>query len=200
VEGRNATTPACFVLAILLTQCRIEPVHERCAILTRDRVVEPDQETRRGVRPSLRRTPQPSRAPVVEIGNEADVRMSCKHHHPLFTSGDNHSPSTEMRPIFDALYDNNAELVVTGHNHEYERFAPQNPSGQRDTTRGIRAFVVGTGGAGLYGFGSPEPNSEVRNSDTHGVLKLSLKSNGYDWEFIPAGGGTFTDSGSGSCH
>jgi hypothetical protein len=136
----------------------------------------------------------------------ADLAASTKPctvafwHHPLFTSGDNHSPSTEMRPIFDALYDNNAELVVTGHNHEYERFAPQNPSGQRDTTRGIRAFVVGTGGAGLYGFGSPEPNSEVRNSDTHGVLKLSLKSNGYDWEFIPAGGGTFTDSGSGSCH
>jgi hypothetical protein len=136
----------------------------------------------------------------------ADLAASTKPctvaiwHHPLFTSGDNHRPASELRPLFDALYDHNAEVVLTGHNHEYERFAPQDPMGQRDTTRGIRAFVVGTGGAGLYGFGSPAPNSEVRNSDTHGVLKLSLKSTGYDWEFIPVAGKTFTDSGSGTCH
>jgi len=121
-------------------------------------------------------------------------------HHPLFTSGANHSPSTEMRPIFQALYDHDAEVVVTGHNHQYERFAPQNPSGQLDNAQGIRAFVVGTGGAGLYSFDPATPNSEVRNSSTHGVLKLTLEANGYDWSFVPVAGKTFTDSGTGTCH
>jgi hypothetical protein len=121
-------------------------------------------------------------------------------HHPLFTSGANHSPATAMRPLFQALYDHGAELVVTGHNHQYERFAPQNPSGSLDNARGIRAFVVGTGGAGLYSFGTIQANSQVRNPDTHGVLKLTLKTSGYDWNFIPVAGKTFTDSGSSSCH
>jgi hypothetical protein len=120
-------------------------------------------------------------------------------HHPLFSSGANHPPATEMRPIFQALYDHGAEIVVTGHNHNYERFAPQNPRGQLDTAQGIRAFVAGTGGAGLYSFDLPQPNSQVR-STTHGVLKLTLRSGGYDWQFIPVAGKTFTDSGSGTCH
>jgi acid phosphatase type 7 len=121
-------------------------------------------------------------------------------HHPLFTSGANHSPATGMRPLFQALYDHDAELVVTGHNHQYERFAPQNPAGGLDNARGIRAFVVGTGGAHLYGFGSVQANSQVRNADTHGVLKLTLKASGYEWNFIPVAGKTFTDTGSTSCH
>ncbi len=121
-------------------------------------------------------------------------------HHPLFTSGSNHAPATEMRPIFQALYDFNAEVVVSGHNHQYERFAPQNPSGGLDTARGIRELVVGTGGRSHYSFGTIQPNSEVRNSDTYGVIKLTLHASGYNWQFLPEAGKTFTDSGSGTCH
>jgi len=121
-------------------------------------------------------------------------------HHPLFTSGATHPPATQMRPIFDALYDYGADVVVTGHNHNYERFAPQNPAGVLDNAHGIRAFVVGTGGAGLYSFDAAEPHSEVRNATTHGVLKLTLHADGYDWDFVPVAGKTFTDSGSGTCH
>ncbi|HSV66044.1 MAG TPA: metallophosphoesterase [Mycobacteriales bacterium] len=121
-------------------------------------------------------------------------------HHPLFTSGSNHEPATEMRPIYQALYDADADLVLSGHNHQYERFAPQNPGGALDTVWGIREFVVGTGGASHYTFGTIQPNSEVRNSDTYGVLKLTLHRNGYDWQFVPQAGKTFTDSGSGGCH
>lgn len=121
-------------------------------------------------------------------------------HHPLFTSGANHSNATAMRPIFQALYDFDAEVVVSGHNHNYERFAPQNPTGGFDVAQGIREFVAGTGGRSHYGFGATQPNSEVRNGDTYGVLKLTLKANGYDWQFVPEAGKTFTDSGSGTCH
>ncbi|HEX9839541.1 MAG TPA: Ig-like domain-containing protein, partial [Anaerolineales bacterium] len=80
----------------------------------------------------------------------------------------------------------------------YERFAPQNPNGQADS-KGIREFVVGTGGAGLYSFTSNQPNSQVRNNTTHGVLKLTLHSTSYDWQFIPIAGQNFTDSGSANC-
>jgi len=121
-------------------------------------------------------------------------------HHPLFTSGANHAPSTATRPLFQALYDHNADVVLFGHNHQYERFAPQNPSGALDTTRGIRTFVAGMGGASHYGFGTIKPNSEVRNSDTYGVLKLTLRSNSFDWQFVPVAGKSFTDSGTTACH
>ncbi|GAB3676068.1 hypothetical protein GCM10027589_46220 [Actinocorallia lasiicapitis] len=121
-------------------------------------------------------------------------------HHPLYTSGSNHAPSTSMRPIFQALYDGNADLVVTGHNHQYERFAPMNATGGLDTARGIRSIVAGMGGAPYYGFGTIQPNSEARNSDTHGVLKLTLHANSYDWQFVPEAGKTYADSGTTACH
>ena len=76
---------------------------------------------------------------------------------------------------------------------------PQNPSAQLDNARGIRQFVVGTGGAFFTSIGTPKPNSQVRQNNTYGVLKLTLKAGGYDWQFIPATG-SFTDSGSGTCH
>jgi hypothetical protein len=89
--------------------------------------------------------------------------------------------------------------VLNGHEHNYERFASQNPSGVADP-KGIREFVVGTGGASHSGFGAPIANSEVRDSTSFGVLKLTLHPGGYDWKFVPAAGsGTFTDSGSGAC-
>ena len=120
-------------------------------------------------------------------------------HHPLFSSG-YHGNDAKMKPTWDALYAADVDVVVNGHDHDYERFAPQNPSGTTDSERGIREFVVGTGGASLRPFEGIKPNSEVRNADTHGVLKLTLRSGDYDWKFVPVEGKTFTDSGSGSCH
>ena len=121
-------------------------------------------------------------------------------HHPLFTSGANHAPSTSTRPLYQALYDFNADVVVFGHNHQYERFAPQNPTGGLDNARGLRAFVAGMGGASHYSFGTIQPNSQARNSDTYGVLKFTLHANSYDWQFVPQAGRTYADSGTGTCH
>lgn len=121
-------------------------------------------------------------------------------HHPLFSSGRHGGNPEAMRGIWKALYDAGAEIVMNGHDHDYERFAPQDPSGALDRERGIREFVVGTGGAGLRSFPGVSPNSEARNDRWHGVLKLTLHAESYDWEFVPEAGGTFTDSGSGTCH
>ena len=121
-------------------------------------------------------------------------------HKPRFSSGLNHGNDPEVGAFWQALYDFNAELILNGHDHDYERFAPQDPNGKADSKRGIREFVVGTGGKGHREFGLHKPHSEVRNNDTFGVLKLTLKPTGYDWKFIPEAGKAFTDSGSGSCH
>ena len=120
-------------------------------------------------------------------------------HQPLFSSG-YHGNEDKMKPIWQALYAANADVVLNGHDHDYERFAPQDPNGVADSARGIREFVVGTGGASLRPIEEAKPNSEVHNDDTHGVLKLTLHSTSYDWEFVPIAGKTFTDSGSDSCH
>lgn len=118
-------------------------------------------------------------------------------HKPRFSSG-RHGNNAGSQALWQALYDYGADVVLNGHDHLYERFAPQNPNGQADA-RGIREFVVGTGGAGLYPFETIQPNSQVRNNTTHGVLKLTLHSTSYDWQFIPIAGQTFTDSGSANC-
>jgi predicted phosphohydrolase len=121
-------------------------------------------------------------------------------HYPLFTSG-NYSPGiSTVKPLWDELYSGGADVVLNGHDHIYERFAPQSPSGALDTARGIREFVVGTGGAEHYGIKTVQLHSEVRNADTFGVLKLTLHPTSYDWQFVPEAGKTFTDSGSTSCH
>ncbi len=120
-------------------------------------------------------------------------------HHPRFSSSSNHGNHSETQPLWDALYNARAEIVISGHDHTYERFAPQRPDGTADASRGIREFVVGTGGRDLYNFGTPEPNSQVRYNGSFGVLKLTLGSASYSWQFIPVAGGTFTDSGSGTC-
>ncbi len=119
-------------------------------------------------------------------------------HKPRFSSGSSHGSNPGTQPLWQALYDYQADVVLNGHDHTYERFAPQTPAGASDP-KGIREFVVGTGGRSHYGFGSALANSEVRNGDTYGVLKLTLHSTGYDWEFIPVAGKTFTDSGTASC-
>jgi acid phosphatase type 7 len=92
-------------------------------------------------------------------------------------------------------------VVLSGHEHNYERFAPQNPVGKADPERGIREFVVGTGGGkGHYPILEPIANSEVHSDDTYGVLKVTLRPKSYEWRFVPEEGGTFSDSGSARCH
>jgi acid phosphatase type 7 len=121
-------------------------------------------------------------------------------HHPLFSSGSYRPGITSARPLFRALYENDAELVLNGHDHNYERFAPQDEAGNPDPARGVRQFIVGTGGKSNYGQGAPIANSEARNSDSFGVLELTLHPAGYEWRFVPAAGDSFTDSGSAQCH
>ena len=119
-------------------------------------------------------------------------------HHPLFSSGP-HGDQVKMRDIWRVLYEHKVEVVVNGHDHHYERFAPQTPDGQPDPETGIRQFIVGTGGAGLRSLRNVRPNSQVRDTNTWGVLKLTLQAQSYDWEFVPVEGKTFRDSGSGAC-
>ena len=118
-------------------------------------------------------------------------------HHPLFSSGTNGN-SSRMRDAWRLLTQAGAELVISGHDHTYERFAPQDADA-RPTPRGMRAFVLGTGGNSLYGRGSSQANSEVFENRTWGVLKLTLKSGSYDWEFVPIAGQSFRDAGSSAC-
>ena len=131
-------------------------------------------------------------------GNTARCTLAYWHH-PRFSSG-SHGSSTDLVPLWQALYAADADVVLVGHDHNYQRFAPQTPAGVRDDARGIREFVVGTGGRDLYQFTTPIANTEVSNTDTHGVLKLTLYADWYAWEFIPVAGGTFRDSGVGTCH
>ena len=120
-------------------------------------------------------------------------------HEPRFSSGTEHGSDTDFDRFWRDLYAAHAEIVLNGHEHNYERFAPQNPRGAADR-RGIREFVVGTGGSSHYDLGAPLPTSRVRNDTTFGVLKLTLRPRGYSWKFVPVAPGRFTDSGSGACH
>ena len=119
-------------------------------------------------------------------------------HIPFFSSGGR--AETNMRDIWPILYNNNVDVILNGHDHIYERFLPQKPDGSLDLARGIRQFTVGTGGANLTFIETIAANSEVRNADTYGILKLTLHPTGYDWEFVPEAGKTFTDSGTGYCY
>lgn len=125
--------------------------------------------------------------------------MLAYFHHPRFTSG-HHGDAVFMEPIWQVLYDAGADVVLSGHSHSYERFAPQTPQGKKDSARGIRELVVGTGGADLGTIDAVEPNSEVHDDQTHGVLELTLRPTGYDWKFLPVAGESFTDEGSDECH
>jgi len=119
-------------------------------------------------------------------------------HRPRWSSGSNHGDAMNMQAIWQLLYDAGAELVINGHEHQYERFSEMDASGSA-VSQGLREIVVGTGGAALYPFGTPKSASQVRNNTTYGVLKLTLRSTGYDWQFVPIAGSTFTDSGSDTC-
>lgn len=119
-------------------------------------------------------------------------------HRPRFSSGP-HGNAGDVAPLWQALDAAGADVVVSGHDHVYERFAPQSPTGSADASRGIREFIVGTGGRSLSSFPDVKANSEFRYSARFGVLKLELDSTGYRWSFITTDG-VVRDSGSGTCH
>lgn len=129
-------------------------------------------------------------------------------HAPLYSSG-GHAASTHMRAVWQALYAAGADVVLSGHDHNYERFAPQDADGRPDVAHGLRQFVAGTGGAFLTPVRLTKPNSEVLDNSHHGVLKLVLKEDGYAWDFLAAADGNevpdapppeFHDSGAAACH
>jgi hypothetical protein len=119
-------------------------------------------------------------------------------HQPRFSSGP-HGSDAAYTAFWSALYDAGVDVVLAGHDHDFERFAPQSPGGVRDVAQGIREFVVGSGGKELRGFSTNRPNSEVRDATSLGVLELTLGAHAYAWRFRPAVG-SFTDSGSTRCH
>lgn len=134
-----------------------------------------------------------------DLAGNASTCTLAYWHHPRFSSGD-HGDDYRTQAFVQALYEHGADVLIVAHDHDYERFAPQDPAGQLDEKLGIRQFVVGTGGKSLRGFGDPRPNSEIRESDTYGVIKLTLHADAYDWEFVPVEGSDFTDNGSETCH
>ena len=133
-----------------------------------------------------------------DLNAHSNMCVLAYWHIPLFSSGGRASSNTQS--FWQALYNHNADLILSGHDHIYERFAPQTPAGTLDTARGIREFIVGSGGANHTSLATIFANSEVRNVDTFGILKLTLHPTSYDWQFVPETGKTFTDSGTTLCH
>lgn len=121
-------------------------------------------------------------------------------HEARFSSGGEHGSSSDTDAFWEILYEFDAEVVLSGHDHNYERFWPQSPSQRRDEARGIVQFVVGTGGKNLRSFGSIEENSAARNATSFGVLELTLRDASFDWRFLPAAGDSYRDAGSHACH
>ncbi|MDQ3779121.1 MAG: DNRLRE domain-containing protein, partial [Chloroflexota bacterium] len=133
---------------------------------------------------------------------ESDARCTLAlWHEPRYASGSRHGDDEAVDPLWDLLYERGAELVLVGHEHNYERFAPLDAQGDVDPGRGLRQFIVGTGGKSLGGdWETTAPGSEVRQEETYGVLKLTLRPGGYDWAFVPEAGKNFQDAGSAVCH
>jgi acid phosphatase type 7 len=119
-------------------------------------------------------------------------------HEPRWSSGE-HGSNPALQAMWRDMYAAGVDVVVAGHDHHYERFEPLDASGRSDPSRGIRSFVVGTGGVGLRGFEHYAVGSVVREHDTFGVLALSLHPSGYSWRFVPVGD-SFNDRGRGRCH
>src|ERR671910_693674 len=121
-------------------------------------------------------------------------------HHPLFTSGSYRPGIERVESLWEILYAAGVDVGLNGHDHNYQRFAPQDPEGRADPEDGIRQFVVGTGGRSNYQISRPIANTEVYNDDAYGVLQLTLRPKRYEWEFVPVNGETFSDSGDTRCH
>jgi hypothetical protein len=136
-----------------------------------------------------------------DLADHPDACILAYSHQALFSSGllKTHAIHPELKEFWQDLYAAHAALFLVGHEHSYERFAPQDPEGHSEPERGIREIVIGTGGRSHDPLGFSIPNSEVRNASTYGVLKLTLTPGHYSWQFIPVEGETFTDSGSGEC-
>ncbi len=132
--------------------------------------------------------------------NDEESCTLAYFHHPLFTSGSYRPGIERVERIWEILYAAGVDVVLNGHDHNYQRFAPQGPEGRADPEDGIRQFVVGTGGRSLYRISHPIANTEVYNDDTYGVLELTLHPKRYDWDLVPVEGETFSDSGSARCH
>jgi len=138
----------------------------------------------------------------------ADLAGSAKRctlaywHHPRFSAG-THGSSTDPEPLWQALYDAGADVIVQGHDHNYQRFAPLTPTGAPDPVNGIRSWVAGMGGRSHYNFSTPIAHTEAYNTSTYGLLKFILSNDGsdsYAWEFVPVAGQSYTDSGTAACH
>jgi hypothetical protein len=151
----------------------------------------------------------PAFPPEARAGQEAWLKKELEgntkkctvvyFHRPRFSSG-GHSGDLRMTGIWNLLYEKNVDLVLNGHEHHYERFAPQTPAGLRDTTRGITEIIVGTGGADLTGIRNPvQPNSLVRIQGHYGVLKLTLGAGEYQHAFLDVSGRIW-DRAAGKCH
>jgi len=133
----------------------------------------------------------------------ANHRARCTlayFHHPLYASGTTHD-SPKVKPFWHILYNHHADVILSGHVHRYERFARITPSGKRSSARGIRQFIVGTGGKlGGAQHGPDEPRVQAKKIGTPGVLKLELGAGFYQWRFVPVAGRNYTDSGRARCH
>lgn len=121
-------------------------------------------------------------------------------HHPRWTSGTTHGPTPAVAPLYQALHDAGVDVLLSAHERNYERFPPLDPAGNFDPARGVRQFVAGTGGRSHHPLGPPLNGSQARNDNTFGLLVMTLRPTGYDWQFVPEAGKTFTDAGSGTCH
>lgn len=119
-------------------------------------------------------------------------------HIPLYSSGGRANQNSQS--LWTQLYNAGADVVLSGHDHIYERFAPQDANGNLDAARGLPEFIVGTGGANHTSLVAIAPNSVIQNANTFGILELTLNPTSYDWRFVPIAGSTFSDAGSGSCH
>jgi hypothetical protein len=134
-----------------------------------------------------------------DLAANAGACVIAVWHQAMFSSSSS-SVRTAVKPLWEVLYQAGADVIVSAQYRNYERFAPQTPAGAADAAYGIRQFVVGTGGSGSQSFGTIRANSEARNAGTYGVLKLTLGSGNYEWEFVPVAGKTYTDRGTGTCH
>ena len=148
--------------------------------------------------PMARNSPQYGWVQNELAGSTARCTLAVWHH-PFDSSGPN-GPNPMQRDLWDLLYQRSVDVVVSAHDHIYERFAPMRPNGARDDRDGVRQFVVGTGGNALYRIRSVQRHSQRRQNRVYGVLKLSLRAADYSWEFVPASPTEFRDSGRAFCH